>query len=126
MLSASQKFELDPRKLLPAPIPDKENAAVAVLEAFRLEHIEIPDPSRRGDGRFMGFGRMFGMMRTGRGIEEQVKENAEALRSLDRAATLPRAEWEVNEDGSRRELNEEETYSAAFDLQVLLRWCDGG
>ena len=120
-LVARQKFELDPRKLLPAPIPDKENAAVAVLEAFRLENVEVPDPSRRGDGRFLGYGRMFGLMSAQR-VEEQMAKNREALGWLDRAATMPRSEWEVNENGLRRELNEEEIYSAAFDLQMLLRW----
>ena len=93
---------------------------MAVLETFELQHIEIPDPSRRGDGRFLGFGRMFAMMNAPR-FQEQVERNQEALKALDRAAALPRSEWEVKEDGSPRELNEEQIYAAGFDLQVLLR-----
>ena len=117
---ASDKFELDPRKLLPAPIPDRENAAVGLLHTFEVQHIDIPDPSRRGDGRFLGFGRLFGLMNAPR-ILEQLANNEEALRSLDRAAAMPRAEWEVKEDGSPRSVNDDEVYAGAFDLQVLLR-----
>ena len=117
---ASQKFELDPRKLLPVPIPDEENATVALLDTFELQHIDILDPSRRGDGRFLGFGRLFGLMNAPR-IMEQLAKNQEALRLIDRAATRPKAEWEVREDGSRRLVNEEQLYASVFDLQVLMR-----
>ncbi|MGN6368467.1 MAG: hypothetical protein ACTHN5_09420 [Phycisphaerae bacterium] len=117
---ARQQFELDPRKLLPAPLPDDQNAAVALLETFGREQIEMPDPSRRGEGRFPGFGRMFGMM-NGRRVMDQLEKNGEALRTLDRAAALPKSEWEVNADGSLRPLENERINSALFGTQMLLR-----
>jgi hypothetical protein len=113
-------FQLDSQKLLPPPVPDDQNGAVAMLECINREHVDLPDPSRRGDGRFFGFGRFFGPMNAVK-IRKQIADNAEALSWLDRAGQAPRVEWEVNADGSPRQLDDERLYSASFDIQALLR-----
>ncbi|HUO10702.1 MAG TPA: hypothetical protein VM008_20545 [Phycisphaerae bacterium] len=117
---AANHFELDPRKLLPAPVPDDQNGAVAMMECFGREHVDLPDPSRRGDGRFFGFGRFFGPMNAVR-MKRQIEDNAEALAWLDRAGKMPRVEWEINADGTPRQIDEEHLYAASFDVQALLR-----
>jgi len=116
----SRHFELDSQDSQAAPVPDDQNAAVALQEAFNAERIDLPEAGR-GEGRMFAYGRGYWGSFADPNAEKLIAANTEAIAWLDRAAAMSQIQWPAYRTGDAAAWRGDVILSPAGKLRVLLR-----